>query len=69
MVLWVQVFGVYSPLDMVHLLSAPSLVLHECLPLVVLASFISVAPLEVHQVCLGGIGILLPVVLGPPTVC
>ena len=67
-VLWVQVFGVYPTLEIVHLLYAPPLLVHECSHLVVLASLLSVLTLGVHQVCLGRLKIGFLVVLGPPNV-
>ena len=61
-------FCVYPPLEMVHLLFSSHLVIQECLPLVVisplhLALVMSVPPLEVNQVCSGGIETWLQVVL------
>ena len=61
-------FDVYPPLDLVHSSPFPPLAVHECPPLVVMAAFLSVPPLEVHQVFKGELEIGLPVVLGLPTV-
>ena len=64
----VHVFGVYPHLDLVYLLYTPPLVVQECLTLVVMANFLSVPPLYVHQVCPGKLSMGFPFVSFIPTV-
>ena len=68
MVLWVKVFGIYPPLDLVHWFYDLPFLMQECPPFLVMADFRSVPLLEVHQVCSGGLDIGFTFFSGRPTV-
>ena len=68
-----QVFCMHPSLKIVHWLLSPTLVVQECPPLVVMSPLhfvlaLSVPPLEVRQVCSGGLETRLKFVLELPTV-